>query len=80
MCRLYKKSNNVKFNVNYRFRIASISKNIVILENVKSKQQYITDITTVDKHFRYDYCTTCHSAQGLPLTVRSLYTSGRSRI
>ena len=30
----------------------------------KSRQQYITDIATLDKHFRYDYCTTCHSAQG----------------
>ena len=41
ICRLYKKTNNVKFNVNYRFRIVSISKNIIKLENVKSKQQYI---------------------------------------
>ena len=57
-------TNNVKFNVNYRFKIVSISKNIINLENVKSKQQYITDIATLDKHFRYDYCTTCHSAQG----------------
>ena len=64
ICRLYKKTNNVKFNVNYRFRIVSISKNIIKLENVKSKQQYIMDIATLDKHFRYDYCTTCHSAQG----------------
>ena len=64
ICRLYKKTNNVKFNVNYRFRIVSISKNIIKLENVKSKQQYLADIATLDKHFRYDYCTTCHSAQG----------------
>ena len=63
ICRLYKKTNNVKSNVNYRFKIVSISKNIVKLENVKSKQQYLTDIATLDKHFRYDYCTTCHSAQ-----------------
>ena len=64
ICRLYKKTNNVKFNVTYRFRIASISKNIIKLENVQSKQQYMTDRATLDKHFRYDYCTTCHSAQG----------------
>ena len=64
ICRLYKNTNNVKFNVNYRFRIVSISKNIFILENVKPKQQYMMDIATLDKHFRYDYCTTCHSAQG----------------
>ena len=64
ICRLYKKTNNVKFNVNYRFKIVSISKNIIKLENVKSKQQYLMDIATLVKHFRYDYCTTCHSAQG----------------
>ena len=34
------------------------------LENVKSKEKFTTDIYTLDKHFRYDYCTTCHSAQG----------------
>ena len=65
ICRLYKKTNHVKSNVNYRFKIVSISKNIIKLENnVKSKQQYLTDMATLDKHFRYDYCTTCHSAQG----------------
>ena len=36
----------------------------VTLENVKSKEKFTTDIYTLDKHFRYDYCTTCHSAQG----------------
>ena len=34
------------------------------LQNVKSRQQYLTDIATLDKHFRYDYCTICHSAPG----------------
>ena len=24
---------------------------------------WATDVPTLDKHFRYDYCTTCHSAQ-----------------
>ena len=48
ICRLYKKTSNVKFNVNYRFRIVSISKNIIKLENVKSKQPYTTDIATLE--------------------------------
>ena len=64
ICRLYKKANTVKFNVNSRFRIVSISKNIIRLENVKFKQHYLTDIATLDKPFRYDYCTTYHSTQG----------------
>ena len=65
ICRVYKKlTSNDKFNVNYRFKIVRISGTFVILENVKTKQQYHTDVQTLDKHFRYDYCTTCHSAQG----------------
>ena len=50
--------------MNYRFRIVSISSNTVISENVMSKEQYTTDMLTLDKDFRYDYCTACHSAQG----------------
>ena len=48
ICRLYKKTNHVKSNVNYRFKIVSISKNIIKLENnVKSKQQYLTDMANL---------------------------------
>ena len=64
ICRVYKKFGSKRFNVNYRFKIVSIKSNTVVLENVKSKEQYTTDMLTLDKHFRYDYCTTCHSAQG----------------
>ena len=64
------------FNVNYRYRIVSMTLptltanevcpkgKAVTLENVKSKEKFTTDVYTLDKHFRYDYCTTCHSAQG----------------
>ena len=38
--------------------------NVVTLENIKSKDRYTTDIYTLDNNFRYDYCATCHSAQG----------------
>ena len=64
ICRKYKKVGNTKFNVNYRFRVVNISGNVVTLENIKSKVRYTTDIYTLDNNFRYDYCTTCHSAQG----------------
>ena len=64
ICRVYKKFGSKRFNVNYRFKIVSLNNNAVILENVKSEEQYVTDMPTLDKHFRYDYCTTCHSAQG----------------
>ena len=64
ICRKYKKVGNIKFNVNYRFKVVNISGNVVTLENIKSKEKYTTDVYTLDNHFRYDYCTTCHSAQG----------------
>ena len=64
ICRKYKKVGNTKFNVNYRFRVVTISGNVVTLENIKSKDRYTTDIYTLDNNFRYDCCTTCHSAQG----------------
>ena len=64
ICRKYKKVGSTKFNVNYRFKIVNISGNVVTLENIKSKDRYTTDIYTLDNNFRYDYCATCHSAQG----------------
>ena len=64
ICRKYKKVGSTKFNVNYRFKIVNISGHVVTLENIKSKDRYTTDIYTLDNHFRYDYCATCHSAQG----------------
>ena len=64
ICRKYKKVGNTKFNVNYRFRVVNISGNVVALENIKSNDRYTTDIYTLDNNFRYDYCATCHSAQG----------------
>ena len=70
ICRKYKKVGNTKFNVNYRFKVVNISGNVVTLENIKSKDRYTTDIGTLDNHFRYDYCTTCHSAQGASIKGR----------
>ena len=70
ICRVYKKFACKRFNVNYRFKIISLNNNTVILENIKSKEQYTTDMLTLDKHFRYDYCTTCHSAQGASINGR----------
>ena len=70
ICRKYKKVGNTKFNVNYRFKVVNISGNVVTLENIKSKDRYTTDIHTLDNNFRYDYCTTCHSAQGASIKGR----------
>ena len=70
ICRVYKNLGNQRFNVNYGYRIISMilpmvtaneacpKGKAVILEKVKSKEKFTTDIYTLDKHFRYDYCTT----------------------
>ena len=64
ICRKYKKIGGTKLNVNCRCKIVNISGIVVTLENIRSKDRYTTDFDTLDNHFRYDYCTTCHSAQG----------------
>ena len=35
---------------NYRFKVVSISGNVVTLENIKSKDRYTTDNYTLDNH------------------------------
>ena len=35
----------------------------VIIENIKTKQQYPTTIETLDSNFMYGYCATCRSSQ-----------------
>ena len=63
-CRAYKKIGGNQFMFNYRFKIVNISGNVVTLENIRSEDRCTTDFNTLDSHFRYDYCTACHSAQG----------------
>ena len=84
ICRVYKHLGNQRFNVNYRYRIIStilpavtgnevrLQGKAVTLDNVKSKGKFTTDIHTLDKHFRYDYCTTCHSAQGASIDGQTI--------
>ena len=44
--------------------IKDVKHGIFDLENIRSGDKFKTDREAVDKHFRYDYCITCHSAQG----------------
>ena len=61
VCRLYKKIGSKSLNVNFRYKI---DKGNYLLENIKSLEQCTVDKETTEKHFRYNYCITCHSAQG----------------
>ena len=64
MCRLYKKIGSKRLNVNFRYKIKGVDKGNYLLENIKSLEQCTVDRETIEKHFRYNYCITCHSAQG----------------
>ena len=64
LCRLYKRDNDIVLNVNFKYRIASIDNSEVVLQNIKTNKEFKTDIETLDKHFSFAYCATCHSSQG----------------
>ena len=64
ICRKHTWKDGITFNVNFKFEIKEIVGDDVVIENVKTKQQYPTDIETLDTNFIYAYCATCHSSQG----------------
>ena len=51
------------FNVNITYEIISIDDWKVEIQDIKSKT-FMTNTTTLDKHFIHAYCATCHSSQG----------------
>ena len=48
----------------FKFEIKKIVSDDVVIEYVKPKKQYPTDIETLDTNFIYAYCATCQSSQG----------------
>ena len=55
------------FNVNITYEIISIDEWKVEIQDIKSKTIFMTNTTTLDKHFIHAYCATCHSSQGASL-------------
>lgn len=64
ICRKHTYKDGVTFNVNFKFEIKKIEDDMVVIQNVKSKKKYTTDIKTIDDNFIYAYCATAHSSQG----------------
>ena len=64
ICRKYKKDGESTFNVNFKYQIKSIGADGVVLQNIHTNKLYHTSIATLNEHFRYAYCATCHSSQG----------------
>ena len=67
ICRVYKKEMGQVFNVNITYEIISIDDWKVEIQDIKSKTIFMTNTTTLDKHFIHAYCATCHSSQGASL-------------
>ena len=64
ICRKYIKTMGTKFNVNFKFRIANILGNVVVLQNVATDEKQNIELKVLKKNFIYAYCYTCHSKQG----------------
>ena len=63
ICRVYKKDEEGKLNVNIRWEVVEVEGRHVTIQDIKSKETRTFE-DTIDKHFRYAYCATCHSRQG----------------
>ena len=65
ICRLYRKDDKGKFNVNIRWMITKVEGNMITIEDIKDKDNVRTvSENIIDNHFRYAYCSTTHSRQG----------------
>ena len=64
ICRLYKKDEGGKLNVNIRWKVVNVDGGLITLQDIKTGEKRTFNEDVVDKHFRYAYCSTCHSRQG----------------
>ena len=64
ICRVYTRYWISKFNVNLKFKIMQINKNMVTLENEATRLQQEISLKKLRQNFIYASCYTCHSKQG----------------
>ena len=64
ICRKHTIQDGLTFTVNFEFEIKDIKDDTVIIENIKTKKQYPTNVETLGTNFIYGYCATWHSFQG----------------
>ena len=53
ICRVYKKDEEGKLNVNIRWEVVEVEGRNVTIQDIKSKETRTFDEDTIDKHFRY---------------------------
>ena len=63
-----------KFNVNLKFRITEINKNMVTLENVATGLQQEINLKKLRQNFIYASCYTCHKMAMLLFTIGCIIT------
>ena len=81
ICRVYKKEMGQVFNANIAYEIITTDDWKVEIQDIKSKTIFMTNSTTLDKHFIHAYCATCHSSQGACEEIKTLlYTNGINHI
>ena len=64
ICRVYTRYWISKFNVNLKFKIMQINKNMVTLLNEATRLQQEISLKKLRQNFIYASCYTCHSKQG----------------
>ena len=66
ICRKYieLKNSNVKFQVNFEYRIVKIDGEFFSLENVNNGEVQSVGNKIIKDAFIFNYCATCHSSQG----------------
>ena len=69
ICILYRQDDAGKFNVNIRWLITKVKGHMITIQDIKDKNNVRTvSETVIDNHFRYAYCSTCHSRQGTSIS------------
>ena len=68
VCRKHFKGRGFTLNTNYTYKIKSIKKNVVILEDETNKVLIKIDLDLLNKHFILPYCRTIDSSQGTSIS------------
>ena len=72
VCKKHYKAKGLRLFVNYTYSIKKIGDNKVTINEPVSNTDFTFDLSVLDKHFRYSFCNTVHSVQGL--TIEDEYT------
>ena len=75
ICRVYKKEEEGKLNVNIKWEVVEAEGRNLTIQNMKSKETKTFHEDSIDKHFRYVYCAIFHSRQGTTIrdNIRLLF-------